>query len=308
MTLFYLIPVILLVLAIILLLGLTPDRVTNDIMQLVAPKQSLDDESKTVKGRKKSRKISQFFINTHNALVTTGNGATFTMVCSVSLALLITGGVISVIMGNPFLIPVLSVSLAMLPFFHAKSILSHYKKHVDEELETALSIITTSYVRNDDIVKAISENIVYIKPPVSEVLKSFIIETTSINANIKEALRHLKERIENQIYREWCDTLIACQDDRTLKSSLMGIVNKLSDVRIVNNELKTMLYEPKKEYWTMVALIIGNIPLLFLLNKDWFHTLMWTLPGKIVLAVTGAVIFITAILMSRYCKNIEYKI
>jgi len=308
MFLIYLISVILFVLAIILFLGLTPEKVTNDIMLIASPKQSLDNECKAVKGKKKIRKAAQFLINTHNALVATGKGTAFTFICALSMILLITGGVISVIIGNYFLIPVLSLSLAILPFFYAKSTLNHYKKHVDEELETALSIITTSYVRSDDIVKSVGENVMYIKPPVKDFFATFVAETTTINSNTKSALRHLRERVDNQIYREWCDALIACQDDRTLKTSLMSVVNKLSDVRIVNNELKTMLYEPRKEYWTMVALIIGNIPLLFVLNRDWFHTLMWTLPGKIILAMAGAIITITAILMNKYCKNIEYEI
>jgi len=78
-------------------------------------------------------------------------------------------------------------------------------------------------------------------------------------------------------------------------------------VRIVNNELKTMLYEPRKEYCSMVAMVVENIPLLYMLNKDWFHTLLNTLPGKIVVAVCGVVILITAILMTRYTKPIEYR-
>ena len=64
--------------------------------------------------------------------------------------------------------------------------------------------------------------------------------------------------------------MIACQDDRTLMDTLLPIVGKLTDVRIVNGDLKTLLYEPRKEYWMMVAMLIGNIPLLYLLNGDWF--------------------------------------
>ena len=87
----------------------------------------------------------------------------------------------------------------------------------------------------------------------------------------------------------------------------MPVVSKLTDVRIVNNDLKTMLYEPRKEYCSMVAMVVGNIPLLYMLNKDWFYTLLNTLPGKIVSALCGVVIFITAILMTRYTKPIEYR-
>ncbi len=79
------------------------------------------------------------------------------------------------------------------------------------------------------------------------------------------------------------------------------------DVRIVNNELKTMLDSVQKEYWTMVLLVVGNIPLMYMLNKDWFGTLVNTLPGKAVIALSGMVIVITAIFMLKFTKPIEYK-
>ena len=118
---------------------------------------------------------------------------------------------------------------------------------------------------------------------------------------------NLRTKVDDDIWREWCDSVIACQDDRTLKDTLLPIVNKLTDVRLVNDELKTMLYEPRKEYWTMAALVIGNIPLLYLLNTGWFATLTQTLPGKIVMAVCGAAVFVTAIFMLKFTKPIAYK-
>ena len=69
----------------------------------------------------------------------------------------------------------------------------------------------------------------------------------------------------------------------------------------------TMLGEVKKEYWMMVCLVIGNIPLLYMLNTSWFEALMFSIPGKIVLAICGVVIFITAMFMMKYTKPIEYK-
>ncbi len=162
-------------------------------------------------------------------------------------------------------------------------------------------------MRSDNIVSAVSENIAYLKPPVKDIFGGFVTETTAINADIKAALRHLRGRVDNQVYREWCDGLIQCQDDRNLKTSLMPIVNKLTDIRLVNNELQTILSEPKKEYWMMVCLVIGNIPLLYLLNKEWFHSLMDSLPGKIVLAASGVVIAVTAVFMTKYTRPLEYK-
>lgn len=217
------------------------------------------------------------------------------------------GCIVAVVIDNYFMIPVLAVAFACLPFFYIKSTIAAYDRHVREEMETALSIITTSYIRSDDILGAVQENIVYLKPPVKGIFQSFVGDAMMISSDLKTALRNLKEKISDSIYEEWCDTLIACQDDRTLKDTLLPIVAKLTDVRIVNNELKTVLGEVKKEYWMMVCLVVGNIPLLYMLNTAWFEALMFSIPGKIVLAICGVVILITAMFMMKYTKPIEYK-
>jgi Flp pilus assembly protein TadB len=293
--------------AIALLFGLTPERITEDFSRIITPEQTLSDRANIAQGRKKSRKISQEFAAMREALEATGKNKQFTLVCAAALFLFVGGVVFALMIGNVFLMPLLAAAMGCVPFLYVKSALAYYKKHTEEEIETALSIISTAYVRSGNIVNAVSENIGYLKPPVKGIFQNFVSETTAINADIKAALYHLRERIDNQIYREWVDCLIQCQDDRTLKSSLMPIVGKLTDVRIVNNELATILEEPKKEYWMMVALVVGNIPLLYMLNKDWFFTLTGTVMGKIIIAVCGLVIAITALFMMKYTKPLEYK-
>jgi len=174
-------------------------------------------------------------------------------------------------------------------------------------METTLSVITNSYLRSDNIISAVEENLAYIKPPLKSVFQSFIGDAKAVSSNIKSALNNLKDKIEDDIFKEWVDVLIQCQDDRTINDTLLSVVAKLTDVRVVNNELKTMLQNARNEYWTMVLLVIGNIPLLYFLNKDWYHTLMFTTPGKIVLGVCGAVILITALFMLKFTKPIAYK-
>ena len=307
MTFIYMIGFLLISAGIILCLGLTPETMTDDIMRFVSPQQTLRDKILIAQGRKKSRKLTKEILHIKDALEATGKGKQFTVACAVSVVLLIAGCIIAVVIGNPFMIPVFALAFAMVPFAYVKNTISAYDKHIKEEMETALSIITTSYIRSDDIVGAVNENITYLKPPIREIFQGFVGDTMMISSDIKDALRNLKDKIDNAIYKEWCDTLIACQDDRTLKDTLLPVVGKLTDVRIVNNELKTMLGEVKKEYWIMVCLVIGNIPILYMLNYNWFEALMFTLPGKLVLAVCGIVILITALFMMKYTKPIEYK-
>lgn len=297
----------LVIIAIVLLLDLTPERVTDDILKIIAPKDNLKTKIRIAQGKKKSRQISKELNRIHEALNATGKGNKFTLLCALSLFLCVGGAFLSVIIGNVFLMPVFMVSFAVIPFLYAKNSISYYEKHIRDEMETALSIITTSYIRSDDIVESVRENINYIKPPIKEIFKAFLGDAIAVSADIPKSLAKMKDKIDNDIFSEWCDTLISCQDDRTLKDSLLSVVTKLTDVRIVNNELKTMIAEPKKEYFMMVALVVGNIPLLYLLNKDWFSALMFTTAGKITLGICGIVIMITTVFMKKYTRPIEYK-
>ena len=307
MTFVYLICFLLLAVGAVLLLKLTPERITGDLMRFVSPKQTLRDKVLTRKGKKKSRKITVELRRIKDALEQTGKGNQFAVACAASLLFMIVGCVIAIMIDNPFLVPVFAIAFAMIPFIYAKRTVAYYDNHVKEELETALSIITTSYVRTDDIVSAVKENIQYLKPPVKDIFAGFVAENMMISSDVKQSIRHLKEKVNNSIFAEWCETLIACQDDRTLKDTLMPIVTKLTDVRIVNNEIKGMLSSARIEYYMMTGMVVGNVPLLYFLNKDWFNALMFTTLGKLVLAICGLVIIVTAVLMLRFTKQIEYR-
>ena len=307
MTFVYLLCFVVAVVGIILLLKLTPDQITNDVMRLSLPEQSLREKVLLAKGKKKSRKLTVELNRIRDALDKTGKSNQFALSCGASLFLMIIGCVLAIAIDNVFLIPVFSLAFALIPFGYAKRTINYYENHIQEELETALSIVTTSYVRNDDIVTAVKENIEYLKPPVKDIFAGFLAENMMISSNIKESITHLKERVNNTIFEEWCDTLIACQDDRTLKDTLMPIVGKLTDVRLANGEIKAMLSAARVEYYMMAGMLVANIPLLYVLNQDWYAALMHTMLGKAVLAICGMVILVTYMLMAKFTKPIEYR-
>ena len=303
----YLLCFILLVAGTFLILELTPETVTDDIMRMVVPEQTLRDKVLIAQKKKKSRKITRALLHMREALTATGKSNQFTVTCAASLMLMIAGCIAAVMINNFFMIPVFALAFASLPFLFARNTITAYDKHIREEMETALSVVTTSYIRTDDIVTSVKENLTNLKPPIRDIFAGFVGDAMMVSSDTKAALRNLRDRIDNDIFAEWCDTLIACQDDRTLNDTLLPIVSKLTDVRIVNNELKTMLDAVRNEYLTMVLLVVGNIPLIYALNKDWFNSLMFSTPGKIVLAVCGMTILITAMFMMKFTKPIEYR-
>ena len=307
MTALYIISFILLVVATIALLNLTPEQLNKDISVLFNKQQTLKDQAMSARGKKKKNRLLVELERMRRALQETGKEKQFSVACATALLLMVAGCIVAIAIDNMFLIPVLAVAFAIIPFGYLAKTISMYETQVRDELETALSIITTSYVRSDNFVSAVQENISYLKPPIKGIFEGFLAEATVISPDIRGAIHNLKDKVKNSIYEEWCDTLIACQNDRTLKDTLMPVVSKLTDVRLVNNSLKTMLSETRREYWMMVLMVVGNIPLLYCLNRDWYDALMNTVFGKIVLAISGVVIIVTAIRMNKITKPIEYK-
>lgn len=183
----------------------------------------------------------------------------------------------------------------------------NYRKAVTAELETALSIITTAYLRSEDLQTAVEENINYLNPPVQGVFRSFLTRIKHIDPDVNAALAELKSAIDNEVWREWCEALSACQYDHSMKSTLNPIVAKLSDMRIINGELENLVFAPRKEFISMAALVVLNIPLLYFLNKDWYAALMTTVPGKAVLAVCAAAIFLSFARVVKLTQPIEYR-
>ena len=307
MTALYIISFLLLAVAAVLLLNLTPEQINKDINEMFDKQQTLKEQALTARGKKRKSRIILELERIRRALQETGKEKQFSVACTLALLLMVAGCIVAIAIDNMFLIPVLAVAFALIPFAYLTRTIAIYETQVRGELETALSLITTSYIRNDNLVNAVNENLSQLKPPIKSIFESFLAEATVISPDIRQAIYHLKEKIKNSIYEEWCDALISCQNDRTIKDTLMPVVSKLTDVRLVNNALKTMLAEARREYWIMVMMVLGNVPLLYCLNKDWYNALMHTVFGKIVLAICGVVIIFTAIRMNKITKPIEYK-
>ena len=298
---------LLLIVAIVCFLNLTPQQITEDLMRLTTPKVTLREKARNMRAGKKKKSLGSKLAYTQTALAAMGQENKFALVCCASLVLFAAGAVVAVLIDNIFLLPALSVAFALIPFIYVRNSLSQYEKHIKTDLETTLSTITTSYIRNEDIILAVRENLDYIKPPLRACFNAFIGDAVAVSSSVKQALRNLKEKVDDDIFREWCDALIRCQDDRALVDTLHPIVAKLTDVRVVNSELSTMMAAVRTEYYTMVGLVVGNIPLLYVLNKDWFHTLIYETPGKIVLGICGAVIIVTYMFLLKFTKPVEYK-
>ena len=245
-------------------------------------------------------------IEVKRILKDTGRADRYETIKRLSLILFAVGAVLALLMDNVYMVPIMGIGFSLLPMWYLRSSATSYKKHLNDELETAISIITTSYLRTEDIIRSVRENLPYINEPVKANFEAFVYETELINANITSAINSLKIKIPNRVFHEWADILIQCQSDRSMKNTLPTISQKFSDIRVVQSELDAMMQGPRREAITMVFLVIGNIPLLYFLNKDWFHTLIYSTPGKIALAICAGIILYAVAQIMKLSKPIEY--
>ena len=292
----------------LLVLDIPAGELVKGISEILKPRNtSLKSKISTLTGKKKKNFISKTFLEAKEILELTGRADKYSLVCRLSLLLALLGGFFSITIGNFILLPVLSTGCAMVPLFYVKFSVGAYKKHLNGELETALSVITTSYIRSGDIRKAVKENLEQLRLPVSNVFRRFQAEVSFVDANITAAILHMKECINSTIFHEWCDTLIDCQKDRTLSPALINCVDKFSDLRSVQAEFETEVYAPLKEFITMALLTVINLPLMYFISRSWFHTMTHSIAGQTMLAITAAVIFAGFARVVYICKPIEWK-
>lgn len=281
----------------------------NDILTVLSKRKAatLTDELNVLNGTPAKGFFNRESYEIEQLLRSTGRENKFELIKKSSLLLFAAGAVLALLLNNIYLVPIMGIGFALIPVWYIRSTANGYKRHLNEELETAISIITTSYLRTDDLVRAIKENLPFINPPIKSNFESYVYESEMINASLISAINTLKMKVPNQVFHEWCNTLIQCQSDRTMKYTLPTIIQKFSDIRVVQSELDAMMDGPRREAITMMFLVVSNIPLLYFLNKEWYYALMFSTPGKIALALCAGIILFAITRIMKLSKPIEYR-
>lgn len=273
----------------------------------VKRKKSLAKRVEEIKKPKQQKGFTAVILGAEQMLLFTGRKELLSWISFLALLFAGAGVMTALSMGNYFLVPVLAAGAGILPFIYILFLSIRWQRELNEELETALSIITTSYLRKEDIIAAVAENAEYLNEPVKSVFQSFLVQTKYISGSTKKALRALQGKIKHEIFWEWCEALILCQDNKELKVTLSPIVSKLSDTRVVSEELNNILYEPVKDYVGVFLLFFANFPLIRVLNKDWYSFLMDTTIGKLAVAVAVALVLFTVPGVIALTRPVTYR-
>lgn len=288
--------------------NLSLSQMSGDMDTLLNPAESI--RKRAIK--KQKNKKDNFFVgvlkDTQLILSTMGQSNKFMIICVLSILMSIAGVSLSIMLKNPYLIPAFAVGFLSLPFIFTRTYSYSYQKHLREELELSLSQITISYLRTEDILKAVEENLKYMNFPVREVFEEFIYQIRYINPNIRQGIDDMENKIENNIFQEWCEALKRCNQNRTLKYMLTPIVNKFSTLREISSSVQEALNGYKLEFFIIVGIVYANYPLIWFMDKSWYAILTSTQIGLLTTGIIALITVICTIILSFILKPLDYKI
>lgn len=218
----YLICFILLSAGLLALFGVKPGDFIDALFRSQRKSATLSDELNVLLGTPAKGFFNQDY-ELKQILKGTGRADRYEAIKRLSLILFAVGAVLALLIGNVYMVPILGIGFSLIPIWYLRSTATSYKKHLNEELETAISIITTSYLRTEDLIRSVKENLPYINEPVKANFEAFVYEAELINANITSAINSLKMKIPNRVFHEWCGTLMS-----TTMKMLLGLVKPTS--------------------------------------------------------------------------------
>lgn len=255
-----------------------------------------------INGHKRENFAVRSYRSAQSVYDTIGQSGRYQRVLNLSLLCGAAGAGAGLLLRNVLLAVALAVGLYFLPLWLTQFTLYRYQQFLSNELETALSLVTTSYTRNNDILASIEENLKSIHDPVRGVFTSFCNNLKYVDANAPAQIERMKWQLDHPLFREWCDVLILCQDNHLLQAALPPIVGKFAVLKAQQEANATRMMLPLKSAGYMAALVTGICPILKIINLDWYSNLMHTAFGQIALSAAVIVVFATlnrAIALSR---------
>ncbi len=176
-------------------------------------------------------------------------------------------------------------------------VLYKYYKHlhkVNIDLNFSLSLITSSYVKNHDLIKSIRTNLHRMPGEIKEVFSDFLVRAEIIDSDLIKGVKELKKGINNYYFTRWCDILIQCVDDRDYIEVLPAVVSEMNEINKNAKNFELMVEKTYKDFFQLV-LITAITPLMLRVTfPEMYITLMYTSVGKFIVAMVISVLLVTS--------------
>ncbi len=286
----------------------SPIAIINEMEDLFTSRHvTLKNKVKLYKKKKKRKGVVDVIVTAKDTLAHSYSLHLYPIYCLLSAIGFFIGLVIGAMLENRAASIVIALGLAYTPFLVIRYLSYNNQYELNSALKSALSNIRGTYLNNDNYIFAIKDNLLSMRNPVKEVYEELINEVENFNVPIVQAIKNSRGKINNDIWKEWCDTTIICQDNKDFRGALTPITNKLADVQLTNEEFRMDMSTPLKNTIIIDTVLILMPVLFYFIAHDWYVQFMTNPIGKGIFAVDLIAFFVIAHGAVVNSKPIEYK-
>ncbi len=295
---------LLIIAGLFILLSIHPKDAFAPLLKPFQKRRDRIERVRRITGKRKGR-IAGTVDNAKEMLSAAGMSGKISAYRRAAVIMAVIGLLIGLALDNILAALVLAVGMGCSPLIVIRIRTGDYIRSLNEKLESAMSIVTNSYISSGDLIGAVESSLHLLPSQVEGIFRQFYSETQLIDSDVVKALHHMRERIDNRYWRDWCDVLVQCQRDRQMRFALSGIVTRLGEMRRVQMEVDTTIRKQMSDYIITVMIVLGAIPLMGMMIPDCYTMLTTTLAGKITLAVIFAAILATSVWVAQLYRPLE---
>ena len=204
-----------------------------------------------------------------------------------------------------------AAALAMMPspylFFYLKS--AKVRRVEIDNLEQTMSVITSAYASSFDIVTAVEGFNRERNRGIPAHLRKltpfdiFYTNATLTFNSVDSSLIILETMINNHYFSDWVKTLRMCSKDRNMVFALQPIIQAMSDAKAAQIEADTKIERAWRDYILTVVVMFGIIPMLRMVNREWYSILVNTVIGRLLILLMLASALLSAFFVTKIAKN-----
>lgn len=295
---------LLIIVGLFLLLRVHPTDVTGFLIRPITRHRQRKERIRRITGKTKGR-LAKTLENAKEMLVASGMDEQIAAYRWAAMALAVAGLFVGLALDNVPAALVLAAGLGTSPLIVIRIRTGDYLRSLHEKLESAMGAVTNSYLASGDLIGAVESSLHLLPSPLNGIFRQFHTETQLVDSDVGKALRHMRERVDNRYWRDWCDVLLQCRRDRQLRFVLPGIVNRLGEMRRAQLEADTAIRKQIGDYIITVLLVLGAIPLMGAMMPDWYAMLTTTPAGKLTLAIVLAAVLGASVWVAQLYRPVE---
>lgn len=281
---FYVLSTILMITGLFLIFKVDPIDFISVLTKPLQKRRAKKDRIDRLTGKMPS-KLRQMINSSKEMLESANLGSDIRRYQLGAVLLSVIGFLIGTAIDNIMAAVILALGMAIIPVIYLQLKTGVYIRNLNESIETALSVVTSTYVQSGDLIDAVKTSLKAIPAPMDDIFRKFLVEVEMIDNNVVQALYNMSNRVSRRHFKEWCAAARHSQSDREIRYTMPSIVERLSEYRQIQLETDTAMRRMYTDYGLMIGIILSTIPIMALIMPAWFDALMFTLGGKIALSI-----------------------